>query len=96
MKQVVFLKILFILSLTVFISKLKNLSRNFCNWLKKLPGEDRTVNNCSELEVKQMFNVEDAKNQHDQNNIQRDHIHKLWAKVSMSIKLSNFRFTYGA
>ena len=42
-----------------------------------------------------MFNVEDDEDQHVQSNIQRDHIHKLWAKVSMSIKLSNFRFMYG-
>ena len=75
---------------------MNRISKNFCNWLKKLPGEDHTVNNFSENDVKNMFDVSEDDQEHDHQALHRLHeqIHKHWSKIALSVKFLDARFRY--
>lgn len=70
---------------------MNRISKNFCSWLKKLPGDDLTVNNYSEGTIKKLFDVMDEDVDKDILNTSR-HVHKLWAKIAKSIKLIDMTF----
>ena len=76
---------------------INRISKNFCNWLKRLPGEDETVNMFSENEVKSMFDVcdgEQAEAQHS-DRLHEEQIHKHWSKIALSVKFLDARFRSG-
>ena len=71
---------------------MNRISKNFCSWLKKLPGEDMTVNNYSEGTIKKLFDVMDE-DLDDVDNLKTSrNVHKRWAKIAKSIKLIDMTF----
>ena len=71
---------------------MNRISKNFCSWLKKLPGEDLTVNNYSEGTIKKLFDVMDeGLNDEDNFKTSRD-VHKQWVNIAKSIKLIDMTF----
>ena len=71
---------------------MNRISKNFCSWLKKLPGEDLTVNNYSEGTIKKLFDVMDeGLNDEDNFTTSRD-VHKQWVNIAKSIKLIDMTF----
>ena len=71
---------------------INRISKNFCNWLRRLPGEDESIM-LSENDVKSMFDVSDEEQTAE--NLDRLHeekIHRHWSKVALSVKFLDARF----
>ena len=75
---------------------INRISKNFCNWLKRLPGEDGSVNMFSESDVKNMFDVSEEEHSAAENSdrLHEEQIHKHWSKVALSVKFLDARFRY--
>ena len=74
---------------------INRISKNFCNWLKRLPGEEGSVNMFSESDVKSMFDV--SEEEQETENLDRLHdeqTHKHWSKLALSVKFLDARFRY--
>ena len=65
---------------------MNRISKNFCSWLRKLPGDDSIVNEFSEDVIRHMFDAtEDGVEDDDEGRL--DHVHKYWGRIATSLKL---------
>ena len=69
---------------------MNRISKNFCTWLRKLPGEDKTINSLHEDTIKEMFNIneEDFEGKElKEKSCSRAKARSYWSKIAMSIQL---------
>ena len=71
---------------------MNRISRNFCAWLKQLPGADSSAKELSEEDIRNMFDITEDELIIDDDG-RMEHVHKYWGRIATSIKLIDNTFS---